>query len=66
MGLKAYYYCYYVIADALDKIRPKWDWKVVVLERSVCYLVQIKSDQNGIESEVDESVPQRFSVDRTR
>ena len=33
-----------------DKIRPKWDWKpsnIIVLK---VYEIEIKSDQNGIES----------------
>ncbi len=33
-----------------DKIRPKWDWKVLLRKTGFVENNGIKSDQNGIES----------------
>ena len=49
MGLKDYTREYYTSSMNLDKIRPKWDWKRVLEHKRELSLIQIKSDQNGIE-----------------
>ena len=38
-----------LVAKSIDKIRPKWDWKVSVSELFDTGYNMIKSDQNGIE-----------------
>ena len=49
MGLKATLAKAAASATSPDKIRPKWDWKFVVMSILVKSTGVIKSDQNGIE-----------------
>ena len=53
MGLKVGCCADYKVNLGYDKIRPKWDWKDILHCQCVGILPQIKSDQNGIERNVD-------------
>ena len=49
MGLKDIYEKKNGITIPWDKIRPKWDWKIILPRITYLSFSLIKSDQNGIE-----------------
>ena len=50
MGLKAIFAFIRVTFSNCVEIRPKWDWKLVLLSSVLLHTFRLKSDQNGIES----------------